>query len=300
MQSGFISKIQRYSTRDGPGIRSTVFCSGCNLRCIWCANPELIEGKTQILYYRDRCVRCGSCAALSKGTITVAETGCNIDRKNCPNLAECAAACYHDAYEATGENITPPELAQKLLKDKAFYDESGGGITFSGGEPALQCDFVAESSALLKKENCGIAVDTAGNVEWEKLQTAVENADLILYDIKAFDEETHIRQTGASNSLILENAERLARLNKALCVRLILTPPYDKTEDLEKRLDFAKSLGAAVRQVDILPLHKLGSGKYRALGIPDPMEEIAACPDEAAQKAAASAERRGFKVTIGG
>jgi pyruvate formate lyase activating enzyme len=257
MQTGFISRIQRYSTRDGPGIRTTVFCIGCNLRCLWCANPELIESKEKTLRYKD-------------------------------------------SVEIVGHIITPQELAEKLIRDKAFYDQSGGGVTFSGGEPALQNEFTAETSVLLKKENVRIALDTAGNVEWDMLKTAAENADLILYDIKAFDEAIHLRCTGASNSLILEHAERLARQNKNLCMRLVLVPGYNDGEDFIKRLDFVSSLGKAVSQIDILPLHRLGAGKYSALGIPDPMEGVKDCPKEISEKAAAEAERRGFTVTVGG
>ncbi|MCL1812108.1 MAG: radical SAM protein [Treponema sp.] len=255
--AGFISKIQGYSTKDGPGIRSTVFCAGCNLRCLWCANPELIESKEQTLYYKD-------------------------------------------TTETIGQTITPQELVQKLVRDKVFYDQSGGGVTFSGGEPALQSEFTAETAALLKKENIRIALDTAGNVPWEMLQTAAENADLILYDIKAFDEEIHRRCTGVSNSLILKNAERLASMNKSICIRLILVPAYNDGDDFKNRLDFVQSLGKAICQVDILPMHRLGAGKYKALGIPDPMEGAKDCPKEITGEAVAEAERRGFTVTVGG
>jgi pyruvate formate lyase activating enzyme len=256
--TGFISKIQGYSTKDGPGIRSTVFCVGCNLRCLWCANPELIDNKEQTLRYENA------------------------------------------APETIGQTITPQELTKKLLRDKAFYDQSGGGITFSGGEPVLQNEFIAETSFLLKKENVHIALDTAGTVSWDTLKIVSENADLILYDIKAFDETIHYRCTGLSNSIILENAENFARLNKNICMRLILVPGYNDGEDFTKRLDFVQSLGKAVCQIDILPLHRLGAGKYKALGIPDPMEGIKDCPKGVAQKAAAEAERKGYKVTVGG
>ena len=296
---GLISKIQRYSIRDGPGIRTTVFCVGCNLRCIWCANPELLESKIEVMYYRERCVRCGACASLSGGTILIEEDGCKIDREKCTNLKECAALCNYNAYEIIGEKITPPLLTEKLLRDKVFYEESGGGITFSGGEPALQPDFIAETAGLLKKENINTALDTAGNVEWEILKKAAENMDLILYDIKAFDEEIHVRTTGFSNALILENARRLAGLNKELWIRLILAPPFNDGKDFEKRLLFIETLGKAVSHVDILPLHTLGSGKYRALGIPNPMDKEKECPGETAANAAAAAERRGFTVSIG-
>jgi len=255
---GFISKIQGYSTKDGPGIRTTVFCVGCNLRCLWCANPELIESKEKTLHYEN----------------AVSET--------------------------IGQIITPQDLVKKLIRDKVFYDQSGGGITFSGGEPALQGEFVAETSFLLKKEKIHIALDTAGTAAWDTLKSVSENADLILYDIKAFDEAIHRRCTGLSNSTILENAENLARQDKKLCIRLILVPEYNDRDDFAKRLDFVQSLGKAVCQVDILPLHKLGAGKYKALGIPDPMEGAKDCPKEITEKAVAEAERRGFKVTVGG
>ena len=302
---GVISKIQRYSTKDGPGIRSTVFCAGCNLRCIWCANPELIEREGQILYYRQRCVRCGACAALSGGAISVEHEGCVIDRSRCTqarssgtNLAECAAACNHDAYEIIGHEINPRELAQALIRDKAFYDQSGGGVTFSGGEPALQSEFVAATAALLKEAGIHTALDTAGNVEWENLRIAAEEMDLVLYDLKAFDDEIHRCCTGVSNTLVIENAQRLALLRKTLHIRLILVPPYNDGADWEKRLDFVKSLG--VSRIDLLPFHKLGAGKYKALGIVDPLEGNPECTPEAAAKAVAVAERMGLQVTIGG
>ena len=248
MQSGVISKIQKYSTKDGPGIRSTVFCAGCNVRCIWCSNPELIE----------------------------------TENKNFQTTA-----------------ITARELSERLLRDKVFYDQSGGGVTFSGGEPALQPEFVRQTAALLKEAGVSCALDTAGCVEWDVLKTASENMDLILYDIKAADDGVHRSCTGASNALILENAKRLAQIKK-LHVRLILVPPYNDGADLEKRLDFVKSLGGAVSRVDILPFHKLGAGKYLSLGVNDPMKDLPECPPEAVSQAAAAAERMGIKAAIGG
>ncbi|MDR0447465.1 MAG: glycyl-radical enzyme activating protein [Treponema sp.] len=295
---GVISKIQRYSTRDGPGIRTTVFCAGCNLRCIWCANPELFTGDTQILYYRNRCVRCGACTARSRGTIIIGPEGCEIDRIHCNNLAECAAACNHEAYESSGHSITPVELTRKLLRDKAFYDQSGGGITFSGGEPALQPEFIAETAALLRNAGVHTALDTAGNAEWESLETMAENMDLILFDIKAFDDEIHKNCTGVSNSLILENAERFARWNKVLWIRLIFAPPFNDGTDWEKRLDFVNFLGKAVNRIDLLPLHKLGAGKYCALDMPDPLEGVPECSPEAVAEALRIAECKGLTLII--
>jgi pyruvate formate lyase activating enzyme len=298
---GFISKVQRYSTKDGPGIRSTVFFKGCNLRCLWCANPELIDGSCPaLLYHREKCVRCGSCAAVSGGSVRMGPEGCEIDRKRCTDEEACADACSRDAWELLGTRVTAPELAETLLRDADFYRQSGGGVTFSGGEPALQADFVAETAALLKDRGIHTALDTAGSVPWETLEKAAEKTDLVLYDIKAYDESVHRRCTGFSNTLILENIRRLAEGGKRLCVRLVLAPRYNDGADLEARLGFVKSLGAAVLKTDILPLHRLAAGKYRALDIPDPLEGVPECPAEALREAAETAGKMGLPIRLGG
>jgi pyruvate formate lyase activating enzyme len=196
--------------------------------------------------------------------------------------------------------VSPGDLAGTLLRDKVFFDRSGGGVTFSGGEPALQPEFVAETAALLRRGGAQVALDTAGALAWEALETAAAKADIILYDLKAFDEKLHLACTGVSNALILENAERLAGRGGKLVIRLVLAPGYNDGADLTRRLGFVKSLGAAVTRTDILPLHRLGAGKYRALDMPDPLEGVPECPAAAAAAAAKEAERMGLTVTIGG
>jgi len=301
MENGFISKIQRYSTKDGPGLRSTVFTVGCGLNCLWCSNPELIADGSKILYHPERCRRCGACAALSGGAILLGENGCVIDREACKNLDECASACYYDAYETIGYYITSGELVKKLARDKVFYDQSGGGVTFSGGEPALQSGFVAETSRLLRDMGIHVALDTSGYVPWDKLKEAAENADLILYDIKAFEPGIHLACTGADNRMILENALKLAEMKKDMIIRMIIAPGYNnQPADIDARLAFVQSLGSAVKQTDILKMHNLGAGKYRSLGVPCPTEGSPGCTDEAAREAALKAERLGLKAVIGG
>ena len=292
---GFISKIQSYSTKDGPGIRSTVFSVGCNLHCKWCSNPELIDVGPKILYHRERCVKCGSCVALSGGTILLESTGCVIDRQRCTNIDECAAACYHDAYEQVGKTISVTELAAKLLRDKAFYDQSGGGVTYSGGEPALQSDFFIETTKLLKKESIHVALDTAGNIPWEALAPLIEAVDLVLYDIKMFDNTLHKHFTGVENTLILENARLIADMNKPMIIRLILVPGInDSEEEIENRLSFVRSLGNAVTRLDILKYHRLGVGKYLRLGIHESIGNTPECSDELAALAAQKARAMGL------
>jgi pyruvate formate lyase activating enzyme len=298
--NGFISKIQRYSTRDGPGIRSTVFSAGCNLRCKWCSNPELMEGKQKLFYHEERCKGCGNCVPISGGAIQIENGKCIIDRDKYFSFDECAAACFYDAYELTGESICADELAAKLLKDKVFYDQSGGGVTYSGGEPALQADFFLETSKLLKKESVHIALDTAGFIPWRILEPLVKAVDLVLYDIKMFDNALHKQYTDVENMLILENAHRIADMKKTLIIRMILVPGVNDTdEEINSRLAFIRSLGSAVLRLDIIKYHRLAAGKYLRLGLPLPMEDTPECTDETAYQVVQKAIDMGIEANIG-
>jgi len=300
MESGFISKIQRYSTKDGPGVRSTVFAVGCHMKCLWCSNPELIGDAAKFLYNPRRCVGCGSCVAMSGGTIRLTGEGCDIDRDACDNLEECAVACYYDAYEQVGKTISAEDLAAVLLRDKVFYDQSGGGVTYSGGEAALQSVFFIEVTRRLKEAGIHVTLDTAGYLPWERLGNLAADVDLVLYDIKVMDRAVHKRYTGVDNRLILDNAVRLADMGKKMIIRMILVPGVnDSEEEIVGRLKFARSLGRDVR-VDILKYHRLGSGKYASLGMIEMMEGTPECPDTTADYAADVAANMGIAVTIGG
>ena len=299
---GLFSKIQSYSTKDGPGIRSTVFMIGCDLRCKWCANPEAMYPGKKIAYHEQKCMRCGCCIAhAASRSIRMGEHGCIIDRKNCSNLHDMIDICCYDAYEEIGIEMAPEELSKKLLRDRAFYDTSDGGITFSGGEPCLQYQFVYDTSRLLKKENIHIALDTAGLWDFDKVRPLLETADLILFDIKAFDSQLHKKCTGTDNSVILENAKRIAALGKDMYIRLVIVPGMnDDKNDIAKRLSFVKSLGSSVKQIDILKYHKLGIGKYKQLGIEYPLINTPECDDKFIGGIKKQAEDMNFKVTIGG
>jgi len=299
IMNGFISKIQRYSTKDGPGVRTTVFAVGCNLNCHWCANPELIDDGVKFLYHPNRCVKCGACVEKSDGTIQLTDEGCIIDRKN-TNLEECSSVCYYDAYERIGEAITANELVDKLLRDKVFYDQSNGGVTFSGGDAVLQADFFHEVALILKSNNVHVALDTAGFFSWEKLEPLIKAVDLILYDIKILDNTQHKYYTGVDNRLILENAIKIADMGKDMIVRMILIPGVNDSEsEIVGRLNFVKNLGSKVK-LDLLKHHKLGAGKYAGLGLVDPMEQIPACSNDVAEYAENLARNMNIAVTIGG
>ena len=277
---GLISKIQTYCTQDGPGIRTTVFCIGCNLHCRWCANPETIVQGQKILYHKQKCQGCGCCVAASNGTISLGSDGCIIDRKNCTNLEEMIGICPYDAYEPIGQEISPTQLFERLIRDEVFFQTSGGGVTFSGGEACVQADFVYETARRLKQRGVHVALDTAGCWDLDKITPLLEQVDLILYDIKAMDKDIHKTWTGVDNALILSNATRLASMNKPMHIRLLLIKGInDSPQELEHRFAFVKGLGDAVKRIDVLPYHKLGEGKYAAMQMPYEMDGICVYKD---------------------
>jgi len=299
MREGFISRLQRYSTKDGPGVRTTVFAVGCPLSCLWCANPELIGDAAKFLYHPRRCVGCGACVAQSGGAIRLAEEGVDIDRESA-NLEECSVVCYYDAYERVGGVVTVKELVDGLMRDKVFYDQSGGGVTFSGGDPGMQAEFFREVALDLRKSEVHVALETAGYFPWDKLAPLVAAVDLVLYDIKTLNRTLHKRYTGVDNQLILENAMKIADTGKDMIIRIILVPGVNDSEDeIVGRLKFAKSLSSSIK-VDILKYHKLGAGKYASLGMIEMMEGTPECTDELASFAADLAKKIGLTVTVGG
>lgn len=304
MKTGLISRIQRYSTKDGPGLRSTVFMQQCNLRCLWCANPETIKPGFNVFWFKERCRQCGSCVqAAANNAITLAGPGqgVNIDRKQCSNLSDMVDICPYDAYEKVGKEMTARELADLLLRDKAFYDESQGGVTFSGGEPALQAEFVAQTARMLKAEGVHVLLDTAGKIRRDKLLPLVEEVDMVSYDFKAFDPEIHLACTGVDNRLILENAKAIAAMGKPILARVVIVPTRnDQPEDIRKRLDFIHNLGSAVQQVDILEYHIYGIGKYEKLGMPYLLHDLPPVQRDMIAQIKQYAEEIGLKATIGG
>jgi len=299
---GNISAIQRYSTKDGPGIRSTVFCMGCNLNCKWCSNPELIENSVKIMSFENKCKRCGACMnACDRGAISMTEKSSVIDRVKCDACGKCIDACPYDVYEKVGFNITPADLSAKLLRDKAFYDNSGGGVTFSGGEPALQPEFIMEIAKLLKENGVSTALDTAGLIFWENLKAILKHIDLVLYDLKAYASNMHLSCTGADNTLILENARKIADMGKRMVIRIpVVSGLNNSISNMSSIFYFVKSLGSAVEQVDILNYHNLAEGKYMRLGLNYMLKDVKPCPDKEIEAIIHMSCDLGLKTTIGG
>jgi len=297
MPDGFISKLQRYSADDGPGIRTAVYAVGCHMNCLWCKNPELIGDPAKFLYHPRRCVGCGACVAQSDGNATPPEEGNDTDQ-NTANLEESSVVCYYDAYERIGGIVTVKELVTALLRDKTHYNKSGGGVTFTGGDPGIQAEFFYEVAKSLHESEVHVALDTAGYFPWEKLAPLVASVDLVVYDIKTLSRTLHKRYTGVDNQLILENAMRIADMGKSMTVRMILIPGVNDSQDeISGRLKFVKSLGNHVK-VDLVKYNKLGAGKYASLGMLEMMKGTPECSDDLAEYAANLARNMGIAVKI--
>lgn len=261
-----IVDIKRFAVHDGDGIRTTVFFKGCPLKCVWCHNPESISPRAQLAYYSHKCIGCGACADVCPNDAHKFENGRHIFTKDlCTACGKCTEACRGDALKLYGRTYTPDELLPILLEDKDFYDESGGGVTLSGGECLIQADFCAELLMALKDRGIDTAVDTCGFVSRESLDKVIPYTDTFLYDIKAFDNDVHVRCTGRSNELILENLGYIDSKNKSIEVRIPYVPSFndDQIEKIAELLSTVKNL----KKVRVLAYHDLAASKYSALGM---------------------------------
>ena len=253
MPKAMIFDIQRNSFVDGPGIRTTVFFKGCNLRCKWCHNPESQSFEKQMMFYKDKCTGCGKCHEV-----------CPNHLKKCDFCGKCELYCPAEARKICGREYTSDEVFAEVIKDKAFYDNSGGGVTFSGGECMLQLDFLCEILKKCKAAGIHTAVDTAGNVPWKSFEKILPFTDLFLYDIKAFGAELHRKDTGVSNELILENLKNLSG-RADIIVRIPVIGGYnDNDEEIRQIADFLKQI--KIIKAELLPYHAMGEHKYTALG----------------------------------
>lgn len=238
-----IFEIKRFAVHDGDGIRTTVFFKGCPLKCVWCHNPEGIAFEPQSAFYQDKCIGCGECKT----------------------HGFTAENCLGQARVDYGRQSTVAELLPKLLEDRAFYETSGGGITLSGGECLMQADFCAELLSQLKAQGIHTAVDTCGFVSRDALDKVIPYTDVFLYDLKAYDEDVHIRCTGRSNRQILENLRYLDRLGKDIEIRIPYVPGYND-DQIEKIAHFLANL-AHITKIRVLPYHNYAGSKYAALGM---------------------------------
>lgn len=264
---GTIYNIQRFSVHDGPGIRTTVFFKGCPLHCVWCHNPESISPKPQLEFYPERCIGCGRCFdACPNHAHSVDGAGVHrIDRALCDGCLKCVDVCYAEALVGVGRRLTVEQLVESISTDIPYYQSSDGGVTFSGGESMAQIGFLQQALVACKGRGIHTAVDTAGEVPWSSFERVLEHTDLFLYDLKAADDAVHRRLTGAGNARILENLRKLCQAGRRIFVRIPYIPGCNDGE-IPAMADILR--GLPVERVEVLGYHRLGEGKYAALGLP--------------------------------
>lgn len=300
MLVGRVMNIQKYSVHDGPGIRTTVFLKGCPLNCWWCHNPESQLEKAEILYFQDRCTLCGMCVEKcpQKGIEILDEKVCT-DKESCIGCEICTDFCINNARELVGKDMSISELMKEIEKDRIFYDESNGGVTFSGGEPLMQFEFLNEILEVCRRKGINTAVDTSGFASWEKLEKIAHKVDLFLFDIKHMDSEQHKKYTGVPNEVILENLTKLSKIHNNVFVRIPIIPGVnDSYDNLESAKDFLSKIH--IKQINLLPYHKIGMDKYNRVDMEYKMIETKEPSKESMEEFKKSFEEIGVKIKIGG
>lgn len=261
---GLVSNIQYFSTKDGPGIRTTVFLKGCNLNCQWCSNPETINIQKEVFFDKRLCQKCLECTKAFPDVAVLKDNEIQLNRSKIKNVDEFVEVCPYSAFKVIGEYYSPQDLAKALVRDLEFYEESQGGVTFSGGEPLLQSDFIISVAKELKKYNVHIAVDTTLNISSEKLTQVLPYIDLLLVDVKFIDKDLHKKYTGVSNDLILKNLKIIADYKSLVAARLIVINDVND-HDIKDRIDLLNKLNVNIKSIHLLAYHQLGMGKYLQL-----------------------------------
>lgn len=300
-RTGIIFDVKRYAIHDGPGIRTTVFLKGCPLSCPWCHNPEGIRGEPELSVKPNRCIACGACvAACPQGAIVLQAGRCVTDPARCDLCGRCVEACPSGAREILGRRVGVEDVLAEVEKDVIFYDDSGGGVTFSGGEPLAQPDFLRELLIACAARAIHSAVDTTCHAPWPVLASIAEHAGLFLCDVKHADSAVHERLTGVGNELILANLRKLARLGKPIIVRMPVIPGVNDDEaNVCATGEIIRSL-EGVQRVDLLAYNEAGKGKLAQLARSAPAFEASAPSPEHVAAIAARLAEFGLAVKTGG
>ena len=301
LKTGTTFDIKKFSIHDGPGIRTTIFLKGCPLSCLWCHNPESQSIKPEIHYFESRCILCGDCAdACPNNAITFEENIRIWNSDICQLCGKCAEACPTEAIQLVGEISSIDEIMAEIERDVLYYDQSGGGVTFSGGEPLQQIDFLTALLQKCKEYEIHTAVDTSGLAAWERFEKILPYTDLFLYDLKLMNDEKHRRFTGVSNRLILENLQKLTEASANIRVRIPIIPNInDDEENLRETREFIASL-KTIQEVDLLPYHNIATDKYHRMKNDYALENTQTPSEVRMKKLAEPFKEKGFRVKIGG
>ncbi len=268
MKTAVVTNIQRYSTHDGDGVRTTIFFKGCPLSCRWCHNPESQDFKKEVFFYGNKCKSCGSCIPRCKENANVmTETGMVFEREKCVSCGECIDWCIYEAKELAGRDYTVEQLVKEAKKDRIFFEQSGGGVTLSGGEVMSQdIAYLEPLCRALHREGLSVFIDTCGFAPYEKYEKILPYVDTFLYDIKAMDGAVHQEWTGVDNALILENLKKLSAAGANIYVRIPTIGGVNADEDfMQQVITFLTENNIHPAQVNLLPYHNYGRNKYASL-----------------------------------
>lgn len=277
MNKPLITSIQKYSIHDGMGIRTTVFFKGCPLSCTWCHNPETQNFSTQLLFQAEKCTGCGSCVgACPLKAITIKENLAVTDARTCNLCGACLDYCLQNIRELSGKYYTVDELIREIEKDKAFYEQSKGGVTLSGGEVLSQdMDYLEELLIKLHRKGYRVNIDTSGYGSFDKIKNILPYVDTFLYDVKIMDSDLHKKYMGTDNELILENLKNLSKEGASIWIRIpVVGGVNDNSSNMEQTAKYLKEEAITVKQINLLPYHNTGSGKYNRLNIEYKGEEF--------------------------
>lgn len=299
-----VFNIQKFSTHDGDGVRTTIFFKGCPLKCRWCHNPESQRYEKELIFHHNKCVVCGKCVVkCPQQANSIVDGKLVFDRDKCTACGVCTDWCIKEAREIAGKEYTVDELVKEAKKDQIFYEQSGGGVTLSGGEVMAQnIDYIEQLCKRLHREGISVFIDTSGYTKYENLKRLIPFADVFLYDIKAIDSEEHKDYIGVDNALILENLVKLSNDGAGIYARLPIIGKVNATDGyINSVIRFLEDNHVKVQQVNLLPYHDIGKGKYASLDRPYDEASMVKPDKELMEHFKTMFEEHGYtKVLIGG
>ncbi len=302
MSKSLIFDIKRYAINDGPGIRVVVFFKGCNLHCLWCHNPESISAEIEKMYARAKCIKCGSCVdACPENAITLTPDGIISDPDLCKMCGKCAEVCPTKAIEMSGKEMSVSEIMDIIEKERVFFDQSGGGVTFSGGEPLVHIKMLVELLDECGKRGFHRTVDTAGNVSTENILNVAKKTDLFLYDLKMMDSLLHKKWINSGNEKILQNLKAIAEAGVHIIIRIpLIGGVNDTNENIEHTAKFISELAGDKKEVHLLPYHNIARNKYLKLGKADDFETLYEPDKKTFARAISIFGEYGIRASVGG
>lgn len=300
MERAIITNIQKYSVHDGPGIRTTVFFKGCPLSCRWCHNPETQSFNQQFMYDLDKCSNCGECIRrCTEEAVYTKDKKVFTDMKKCTFCETCMDFCITGAREIVGREYSVQEILKEIEKDRRFYEESGGGVTLSGGEAMMNIDFIEELINLCNERGISVVVDTCGYAPYENFHKIKDKVQVFLYDVKLMEDKKHREYTGQGNFLILDNLRKLSQQGANINLRLPLIEGINTDEEnIKAVIKMAKENN--IKKINLLPYHDIGKDKYRKLNRLYEEEAMSTPSEETLNWIKDELEKNNFQVKIGG